>query len=40
MMCQVNFELFLLYNLIFKSHKGKGTYNMSKAQLDFSASVA
>lgn len=33
MICQVNSELFLLYNSIFKSHKDKGTFNMCKAQL-------
>lgn len=35
MTCQVNSELLLLYNLIFKSHKDKGTFIMCKAQLDF-----
>lgn len=35
MMCQGNFELFLLYNLIFKGHKGNGSYHMSKTQVKF-----
>lgn len=39
-MCQSNTELFLLYNLIFKGHKGKGSYHMSKTQVGFSAFMA